>query len=247
MPFSEKLWFRWFLACLLFSLSLSAKPLLQAVSEEYEGGCHADGSGYYFDLIRLVFLDDYEVKTSTIPYARAVHSVLSGKADLWVGSYADEVEEANYPLTAIDFDEVQALYDPKRLAQAWNPGTFRDKKLAWVRGYGYHEYFPQLSEATFYELKDLEQGIRMLQSKRIDAVIDAKVEIDLLAEQTDLSVFKRLNIGNLYLYMGFKPGPEGKKLAALWDKRVSEKSDAILQLIRNTGYVSYHPSLGHLK
>jgi len=83
-------------------------------SEEWEGATHPDGSGLYWDIIRLVYEPvGIKVNYSISSYARSVALVKQKRADAWVGSYLDEEDGVIYPKSHFDADDVSALFIKK--------------------------------------------------------------------------------------------------------------------------------------
>ncbi|MBF7730908.1 substrate-binding periplasmic protein [Pseudomonas sp. N040] len=191
-----------------------------AVSEAWEGYTNADGSGLGWELLRKIFQPaGVRVRTEAMPYTRAIGLVQRGKADVWLGSYQDEVSGVIYPRWHYDTDQVFAL----GLAASPQPdaasiGRFR---LFWMRGYDYQDHLANVS--IYSEIQRREVVLEMLQNRRADFYIDAVEEIDgVLAKAADQSAFRVTRLTSLPLYMGFAPNARGRAFAALFDQRMSE-------------------------
>lgn len=191
-----------------------------AVSEAWENYTNADGSGLGWEVLRKVFEQaGVRVRTQSVPYTRSIGLVQRGKADVWLGSYQDEVGNAVYPRWNYDIDQVFAL----GLADSPAPSsaTLGQYRLVWMRGYDFQD---QLSGITSYrEIQRRDVVPEMLQNRRADFFIDALEEIDgILAGLDDASAYRVTRLAELPVYMGFSPTPRGRALAALFDQRMTE-------------------------
>lgn len=201
---------------------------LHLVSEAWEGSSNADGTGLYWDLFRAVFEPaGVAVSFEVMPYARAVQTVLGGEADAWVGSYRDEVEGVLYPAYPHDADIVQAVVKRGLFARTGWQGqqSLKDLHVGWVRGYEYDRYLS--IPMKIHELRSRESGLRMVGVGRLDALLEASVEIDSAFDDHRLNPqdFDRFTVLQLNLYLAFCNRTRSQALMALWDERV----EALLQ------------------
>lgn len=215
-----------------------------AVSEEWENGTNADGSGFYWELLDLVYgKDGISVEKRVMPYERAVNMVKSDKADLWVGSYAEEEEFALYPSHEMDADIVVAVFKKGHLDISKGESGIEGKRVGWIRGYDYDSYLKVPVEAN--ELKNRAGGIKMVASDRLDAFLDAKTEIELEIKNSNIDT-SNLDIAELLklkLFMAFSNTEKGKELAKIWDARLQElhESGELKAFYDKNGYTSYYP------
>ncbi|RQO60317.1 ABC transporter substrate-binding protein [Pseudomonas sp. KBW05] len=188
-------------------------------SEAWNDYTNADGSGLAWDVLRLVFEPaGIKLQTRTVPYTRSVGLAQRGEVDGWVGSYRDEATGVLYPHWNFDSDHIYAL----GLAGTPAPtvATLGNYRLAWVRGYKYEEYLPNVRRFNQIERRD---GILpMLQHGRADFYIDALTEAKyVLAQSSDPSKFQLTHIAELPLYIGFADTERGRALMAVYDQRVA--------------------------
>lgn len=158
-----------------------------------------------------------QLQTRTVPYTRSVGLAQRGEVDGWVGSYRDEATGVLYPHWNFDSDHIYAL----GLASTPTPtlATLGDYRLAWVRGYKYEEYLPNVHRFNQIERRD---GILpMLQHGRADFYIDALSEAKyVLSQSEEPSKFQLTHIAELPLYIGFADTERGRALMAVYDQRV---------------------------
>ena len=192
---------------------------IRLASETWNDYTNADGSGLAWDVLREVFEPaGVKVKIRSVPYTRSVGLARRGEVDAWVGSYHAETEGVLYARWKYDADHVYAL----GLASSPEPtlatlGTYR---LAWVRGYKYEDYLPNIHR--FNQIERRGGILPMLLHGRADFYIDARAEIKyILGQADDPSVFKLTHIAELPLFLGFTDNERGRALMALFDRRMA--------------------------
>ena len=189
-----------------------------AVSDVWEGHTNADGSGVGWEVLRKVFEPaGFKVRNESVPYTRSIGLVQRGKADVWLGAYPNEVENAVFPKWNYDFDRVYALgQSAAPVPKNDNIGQYR---LFWIRGYDFQDQLPNVT--TYREIQRREGVLEMLQNKRADFYIDAIEEIDfVLSGAPDKSAYRITKVAELPLYLGFSPNERGRELAVLFDQRM---------------------------
>lgn len=194
---------------------------IRLASEVWPGHTNADGSGLAWDVFRAVFEPvGISLKLHSVPYTRSVGLVQRGAADAWVGSYLNEIKDGvfyphwnydAYHLTALGLADAPPV-DIRTI------GTFR---LAWVRGYAYEKYLPNLTR--YQEVYRRDGILSMLEMKHVDFYLDARTETqDVLNEADDPSRFRITALTQLPLYLGFADTPDGHALAQVFDERMEK-------------------------
>lgn len=214
------------LLAILFSVAhgaLAAEGVpkqVHLVSEEWLDYTNADGTGVAWDVLRKVFEPaGVKVVAKSAPYSRAVGLVKRGEADAWVGSYKGENDDNLYPRWHFDMDHIYALgLASKPVPTLDTVGQYR---LAWVRGYDYGSYLPNVKESR--EIQRREGILPMLEHDRVDFYIDALTEVDYVLGQTSQPErFRRTHVAELPLYLAFARNEHGKALRELFDRRMAE-------------------------
>ncbi|WP_286762198.1 substrate-binding periplasmic protein [Pseudomonas sp. UBA2047] len=193
---------------------------IQLVSEEWIDYTNSDGTGVAWDVLRKVFEPaGVKVVTQSAPYSRAVGLVKRGEADAWVGSYKEENDDNLYPRWHFDMDHIYALgLASKPVPTSQNVGKYR---LAWVRGYDYGSYLPDVHE--FREIQRREGILPMLEHDRVDFYIDSQTEVDYVLNQSSQPErFRRTHVAELPLYLALARNDQAKALRDLFDKRMAE-------------------------
>ena len=200
----------------------AAEPTqVRVVAEVWPGFTNADGSGISWDILRMVFEPaGVKLQSFSEPYTRSIGLVQRGEADAWVGSYRNEIKQGVvYPRWHYDFDQIVALgLSRVPVPSMDNLSTFR---LAWVRGYEYQQYLPNLHR--YREVIRRGGILGMLDQGRVDFYLDAVDEVaDILDTASDPAQYRVTPLTTLNLYLGFTDSERGRALAELFDQRMGE-------------------------
>lgn len=190
------------------------------VSEHWIGYTETDGTGLGWDLMREIFEPaGVKVEQRIEPYTRAVGLVQRGEADAWIAAYKDEVEGTLYSKWHYDSDEIYTLgLASKPLPSLQTLGKYR---LAWVRGYEYQHYLPNVTH--YNEVARRDHILPMLEYGRADLYIDAKPEMDfVLAQSNDPQRYRLTYLTSIPLYLSFADTPRGHALRDLFDVRMGD-------------------------
>lgn len=194
--------------------------VIHLASEVWEDYTAADGQGLAWDVLRKVF-EPVGVKLDirSEPYTRSVGLAQRAEVDACVGSYHEEFSDLLYPRWNFDTDHVYAL------GLASNPAptleTLGSYRLAWVRGYDYQSYLPNVQR--FNEVIRRTGILSMLTHNRADYYIDALTEINyVLSRARDPSLFRTTHVVELPLYLCFANTPQARTLMALFDRRMDQ-------------------------
>jgi ABC-type amino acid transport substrate-binding protein len=194
--------------------------VIHLASEDWEDYTAADGHGLGWDVLRQVFEPaGVKLDIRTEPYVRSMGLAERGEVDACVGSYRDESDELLYPRWNFDTDHIYALgLNTSPVPTLETLGNYR---LAWVRGYDYQHYLPNVRR---YNEVLRRTGIdSMLTQNRADFYIDALTEVDYVINRAkDPSQFRRTHIAELPLYLCFAKTPQARTLMALFDQRMEQ-------------------------
>ncbi|OHE62894.1 MAG: hypothetical protein A2001_00380 [Treponema sp. GWC1_61_84] len=220
------------LSCFVF-LAVLVSPMAQTASQitiasdTWASCTEKDGSGLYFDILRLVFGNSgASLDIRMVPFARSVQMLESGKADISVGNYVGDIAKGLYPKLPIDYDDVTVLMRKERAFLYSGEKSLGGKKVAWITDYGYDAHLASTVELT--EVSDREGGISMLRSGRIDYYIENRASIlDALREmKLDEDDFVLDTIKYLKIYICFSDTEKGRRLRDTWDRKYAELIDS---------------------
>lgn len=194
--------------------------VIHLASEEWEGYTAADGHGLGWDVLRQVFEPaGVKVDIRTEPYVRSLGLAERGEVDACVGSYRDDSEGVLYPHWNFDTDHIYALGLVS--SPVPTPQTLGNYRLAWVRGYDYQDYLPNVRH--FDEVQRRTGIESMLIHNRADFYIDALTEVDeVIKRAKDPSQLRRTHIAELPLYLCFAKTSKARALMALFDQRMEQ-------------------------
>lgn len=193
---------------------------VRLVSEEWVDYTNADGTGLAWDVLRKVFEPaGVKVQAQSAPYSRAMGLVKREEADAWVGSYKGEESGDIYPRWHFDMDHIYVLgLASKPVPTVDTIGKYR---LAWVRGYDYGSYLPNVAE--FREVQRREGILPMLEHDRVDFYVDAFTEVQyVLGRAANPALFRSTHLTELPLYLAFGNTARGKALSDLFDQRMQQ-------------------------
>ncbi len=153
------------------------------------------------------------------PDLRSVGLAERGEVDACVGSYRDESSELLYPRWNFDTDHIYALGLVS--SPVPTPETLGNYRLAWVRGYDYQDYLPNVRH--YAEVIRRTGIVSMLTHDRADFYIDALTEVDYVVSRAkDPSQLRRTHIAELPLYLCFAKTPQARSLMVLFDQRMEQ-------------------------
>jgi polar amino acid transport system substrate-binding protein len=194
--------------------------VIHLASEDWEDYTAADGHGLGWDVLRQVFEPaGVKLDIRTEPYLRSLGLAERSEVDACVGSYRDESSNVLYPQWNFDTDHIYAL--GLASSPVPTPQTVGNYRLAWVRGYDYQDYLPNVRH---YDEVIRRTGIvSMLTHNRADYYIDALTEVDyVLNRAKEPSQLRKTHIAELPLYLCFAKTPQARTLMALFDQRMEE-------------------------
>ncbi|MDF3195300.1 transporter substrate-binding domain-containing protein [Pseudomonas sp. 1928-m] len=213
-------WLLWLVISVASGLVCAAEPAqIRIASETWEGHTHADGSGMAWEIFRTVFEPaGVQLDIQSVPYTRSIGLVQRGAADAWAGSYLNEVTQGVfYPHWNYDADQIAALgLRDKPIPTQDSLGEYR---LAWMRGYEYQRYLPNLRQ--YREVLRRSGILGMLDMGHVDFYLDALTEVeDVLSTASQPERYRVTQLTKLPIYLGFADTPRGRTLAELFDKRM---------------------------
>jgi len=196
--------------------------IISVITPVWDGWTNEDGSGFYFDLIKMIFKSQYyEINIAFSPFARAYRMVEQQKSDIMFSLYSREsnssILTSHYP---IDAGTVLVIFDRKL---AWNgQPSLRDQEVIIPRGYNYHKHI----NVPFIKMDivNSEQGMEMFLRERAPYFITHYEEMLKLIDihNIDRKLYRTEVVYRKNLHMGFAKTDKGKKLKQIFDQKMPE-------------------------
>ncbi|MDF2179955.1 transporter substrate-binding domain-containing protein [Aliiglaciecola sp. CAU 1673] len=207
------------MVCLLLSHSVLAKPQLLVVSEAWENATHADGSGLYWDILREIYGQDYELKLETVSYQRAVNLAMQKDADMVLGLYLNEYPNLLFPNRHMDADRLAVLYNVKNNSNWQGQTSLTGKRVGRVLGYRFAEYLEN-KQYTELTIKERPVGIRHVLEGSLDYLLDNQTDIEFALQAAGIlsDDLRMAQLKLLPLYPGFAQTDRAAQLAKQFDE-----------------------------
>jgi len=204
---------------------------IDIVTPAWEGLTNKDGTGLYFDLLRMVYEPvGIEVNVEFVPWSRAAKRVHSKKNDAMLGSY--NTVDALFPRYPLDTEYTAVVYKKGSVKKWEGVNTIENKDVVWVRGYNYHKYLPV--KVNYHEVNRSVQGWKMLVLDRVDFFMNSLKAINRYVNQNkiDLADFQIKVVLVKNLFVRFAKTEKTKKLIEIYDSRMREllKKDSLRKL-----------------
>ena len=221
--------------CALFSQA----ETLTVATDVWEDYSNEDGTGYYTDLLKAIYEPQgINVVIKYVPYMRSVEMIANKKADVMLGAYEGEDIEGTYAKYPIEMDVVDAAVSPELAASWQGVNSLTGKKVGAVRGNEFSEYTEV--DMKYREVSNLRSLLKMLNHKRIDAVLD--YEPDILSAEKTTGEQSRFEIKTEVLvnpsFFVFANSKKGEKMRKIFDEYYIKlyKSGQVKKLyVANTG------------
>mgnify|MGYP000029409360 CR=1 FL=1 len=195
----------------------TTRPHIAVSAAHWKAFTNIDDSGIYYELIDAVY-DEYDIKYQTSTYPRALNQFKANNADIVVGVYQHELPDAHYANWILDTDlPIHIFYRADETLPENEKVNFKGKKVAWRAGYGFSKFFPDLDAS--YSLDNIEAGFTLLVNKRIDYVLDYEENF---VENYRGRIHHQVIREGEKLYLAFRNSVKGRKLAAQFDRKMSE-------------------------
>ena len=236
-----------FLLIILFIMQfqLLAMPKeIFVVSEEWKSYTNKDGTGLYFDIVKLVYEPiGIKVKIKIYPYNRSVQMVEKKQADFWLGSFKDEEDYAIYPIHYYDKDIITAMFKKDKFKTFEGIESLRDRKVGWIRGYNFDEDIDV--PMNINERNNRKSLLKSLEKDRFDILLDDKSDIQEAIKETnfDASKYNFVKLLEFNLYPAFRNDNKGKELRKIWDERINIliKNGLLKDLYIKNNYLKDYP------
>lgn len=204
----------------LSTLPQSATPpkVVNAISGNWLGYTNSDGSGIYWNLIKSIFNDEFEVTTREYIWERSVKLFQEQKADILVGAYLqEELSEHLYSTYHIDYEYPLFAFaqDQKALEDLTNKASHLSAcTVAGSQSIKYVDFLPKENIVQ----TSLKVCNTLFAKKKVDIIIE--YDYNLPKATNDLPKYVLKNAEPLFVV--FQNTPEGHYLKQVFDKKMAK-------------------------
>ncbi len=196
---------------------------ISVVAPAWDDYTNRDGTGLYWDILRAIYEPiGIKVKTKTVPWNRAMKMVSKYRTyNAIVGEYRSSVEPILFPDFPIDVDYLSVLSKEGTASQWQGTESMAGKKVGWIKDYN---SIPEAQrDFTLKEFRNIEQGIKMLNSGELDFVIDSWDEISAAMQSYALNK-ENYNVNQMSegknLYTVFSDDNLSRELIKIYNERI---------------------------
>lgn len=204
---------------LIFNCSAFEKPILHCVADEWKGYTNADGSGTYWQIIRSIYADKYQLKLQTTPFHRAIKLVTTGKADCIVAIYTKDKRNLLVPKYHLDTEyPANLLFDKTRhnIKSKDDLDNLDNLVIVGLKDYGLEHFLP--NPLNLYGVDSHKKMNELIMNSRVDAAIVYTHNIRLVDPTGKLNQIEI--IPDKKYYLGFYPSELGSELVKQYDSKL---------------------------
>lgn len=200
-----------------------ASQTIKLITPEWPPWTNADGSGFYFDLIRLIFSPSgYKLKIDIANFKRSKTEVQNSNSDMLIGVMATSEADQNLITPHYPIDQEIFVLVSKKQNQWQQLSELSNKRILVPRSYKMAEQLPP--KYVKVNIESNLQGVKMLTADRALYLYGTLYEVESSIEQIggELSDFYIQTVSEEFIYLGLINNIKGHHLAALYDKRLLE-------------------------
>jgi len=198
--------------------SIAAKPILHVVAEEWPGATNKDLTGKYWNIIRAVYGEDYDIHYEIVSWNRALTLFARQRSDIVVGVYQDQHEKIITSQFHLDMDESFYLLYNKSLHNVNSLKDINNLTIAGRTNYIVKSSLP--SGIKFYPMSSLANVNKLIMNERVDGALLYAKELNTADPSKSLDHIELLPKQKMYL--GYADTEKGKQLAKLYDEKMPE-------------------------
>jgi hypothetical protein len=195
---------------------------INVVAPMWEDYTNKDGTGMYWDIIRAIYASEkIKLKTSTVPWNRAMKMVTKYQTyNAIVGEYRETEENLLFPRYPIDVEYLSVLSTKE--TGAWQGlDSLAGKRVGWVKDY---DVIPSdQRNFTLREYRTTEQGMELLNTGKLDYIIDEWDELAIILKAKELSI-ENYHMSDMPegtdVYVAFADSAVSKVLIEIYNEQV---------------------------
>lgn len=198
------------------NFAFAGQRTITVIAGEWPNFTNTDGTGTYWEIMKVIYEDQYQLELKTTAWSRAYNMMNANKADAIVGLYAKEQGALIFPKQHIDREyAIYALYDKdKHNIQSAN--DLSKLTIAGRSNYGFEHFIPK--DIHYYGLDSIYDTNKLVINERVDALLVSAYNLK-RADPTN-SLVRTKVIPAQKLYVGFKNNKFGQELAKIFDDKM---------------------------
>ncbi len=186
---------------------------MHCVADEWVGYANADGSGTYWQIIKAVYGEKYQLTLETTPFHRAIKMVTSGKADCIVAIYAKDKKNLLLPKYHIDTEYPAIILFDKNTHKINSKDDLDNLILVARKDYGFEQFLPK--SVKIYGVDSHKKMYGLVKNNRVDAAI--VYSYNALIADPDKKLTQLEIITDTKYFIGFYPSKLGHQLVKQYD------------------------------
>jgi hypothetical protein len=220
---------------------------INVVAPMWEDYTNEDGTGMYWDIIRAIYAKEgINLKPSIVPWNRGMKMVTKYQIyNAIIGESRDTEEVLLFPRYPIDVEYLSVL--SKKSGPSWKGmSSLTGKRIGWTKDYDVIKE-PQ-RDFNLREYRTTEQGLELLNSGKIDFIIDEWDEIATVLSSQNLAI-EDYDMNDMPegkdVYVAFADSPLSKVLIEIYNEQVEVlvKSGSMQAIYKKWGLGEMPPAL----
>ena len=214
--------------------SVGQPNLVSVRTAHWMGYTEPDFSGFYFDVLRLVYTKpEFGLELKIVSFPASLKMLEGGGADIALGVYHTEVSKAYLSALPVEREVLVAAMTAERGASWKGTESLENLRVGSVVGYAFEGRLPV--SAHYREFESIDLMLRMLQVGRLDVILDYRPDIEHYAKKMDLSFVIKGDLPQSAIYFAFRKDARGLALKKHFDLRFKAllESGKIWELLLN--------------
>jgi ABC-type amino acid transport substrate-binding protein len=195
---------------------------INVVAPEWEDYTNVDGTGLYWDILRSIYSNQgVKLKHSSVSWNRALKMVTKYQVyNAIVGEYLDSEEPLIFPKYPIDVEYLSVLSKNSEVAFV-DMSSLTGKRVGWLKDYDLIDESER--DFTLREYRTVQQGLELLNTGKLDYMIEEWDEIASVLSTNNLSLenyqMKEMPEGT-DVYVAFADNAISKVLIEIYNEEV---------------------------
>ncbi|GLX83041.1 hypothetical protein theurythT_24930 [Thalassotalea eurytherma] len=198
------------------SICFAEKPVLRVVAEEWQGSTNADLTGKYWDIVRAVYAEQYDLEFEVVSRDRALNLVSKNQADIVIGVYKGQFPNVLTPALHLDMDSSFYLLFDSNKHKIKSISDIDNLNIAGISNYVLKSRLPP--NVKLYPMDNLANVARLIEKGRLDGALLYASDLNSADPKKQLEHVEILPKQKMYL--GFPNTKQGKQLASIYDEKM---------------------------